>query len=155
MAEIIDCLRELPDTLKLTKDCIAKVNASMTHVSDNSMSISMSSAMSSSESEGEMHFLPGKSVAVSKRSFLRLNRTRMTVFAQELAVLIFSKDTLANSTLTGRNGRRDMTKGQLDVAKVQAITDAVIEEFPGTTVSEVRAALRRKCNNEHFSHKRP
>uniref|UniRef100_A0AAV2LJ90 BEN domain-containing protein n=1 Tax=Knipowitschia caucasica TaxID=637954 RepID=A0AAV2LJ90_KNICA len=107
------------------------------------------------DGDSEVHFLPGKTVAVSKRAFLRLNRTRMTVFAQELAVLLFSKDTLAKSTLTGKYGKGEMAKGQLDVIKVQAITDAVIEEFPGSTVSEVRAAIRRKCNNEHFSHKRP
>uniref|UniRef100_A0AAV2IZ88 BEN domain-containing protein n=1 Tax=Knipowitschia caucasica TaxID=637954 RepID=A0AAV2IZ88_KNICA len=139
MAEIIGCLRELPETLRLMKECVEKVNTSLSHTSSTNVS----------------HFLPGKTVAVSKRAFLRLNRTRMTVFAQELAVLLFSKDTLAKSTLTGKYGKGEMAKGQLDVIKVQAITDAVIEEFPGSTVSEVRAAIRRKCNNEHFSHKRP
>ncbi|CAM4302929.1 unnamed protein product [Leuciscus chuanchicus] len=78
----------------------------------------------------------------------------MTIFAQELAVLVFTKDILAESTLTGKSGKVDSQKSQLDVAKVQAITDAVLAEFPHTSVSDVRAAIRRKCNNEHFSKKK-
>lgn len=29
-------------------------------------------------------------------------------------------------------------------------TDTVLAEFPGTNVSDVRAVIRRKCNNENF-----
>lgn len=30
-------------------------------------------------------------------------------------------------------------------------TDAVIAHFPGTSPSEIRTVLRRKCNNESFA----
>uniref|UniRef100_A0AAV2MSG8 Uncharacterized protein n=1 Tax=Knipowitschia caucasica TaxID=637954 RepID=A0AAV2MSG8_KNICA len=42
-------------------------------------------------------------------------------------------------------GRRERVRHQLDATKVQPITDAV---------SEVRAALRRKCKNEQFCQKK-
>ena len=29
-------------------------------------------------------------------------------------------------------------------------TDTVLAKFPGTNVSEVRAVIQRKCNNENF-----
>lgn len=68
------------------------------------------------------HPLAGSTVTVSKRAFLRLNRSRMPIFAQELAVLVFTKEGLAQSTLTGKSGRGGPPKTQLDVDKVQAIT---------------------------------
>lgn len=62
-------------------------------------------------------------MTLSKRAFLWLNRSRMTIFAQELAVLVFTKEGLAQSTLTGKSGRGGgPPKTQLDVDKVQAIT---------------------------------
>jgi len=45
--------------------------------------------------------LTGSTVTISKRAFLRLNRSRMSIFAHELAVLVFTKEGLAQSTLTG------------------------------------------------------
>ncbi|RXN04257.1 hypothetical protein ROHU_013030 [Labeo rohita] len=39
----------------------------------------------------------------------------------------------------------------LDDDVVKALKDTVIKEFPKTTVSEVRALIRRKCNNESTS----
>lgn len=68
------------------------------------------------------HPLADSEVSVSKRAFQRLNRSRMTIFAQELAVLVFSKDVLAQSTLTGKSGKGTPPKAQLDLVKVQAIT---------------------------------
>ncbi|KAF5903036.1 Protein insensitive, partial [Clarias magur] len=67
------------------------------------------------------HTLPGSTVTVPKRAFLRLNRTLMSIFAQELSVLVFTKKVLVQSTLTG-NCRKGAPKRQLDIAKVQAIT---------------------------------
>lgn len=46
----------------------------------------------------------------------------MSIFAQELAVLVFTKEVLAESTLTGKTGKGASPKQQLDVAKVQALT---------------------------------
>ncbi|KAG9279599.1 hypothetical protein AMEX_G5135 [Astyanax mexicanus] len=75
----------------------------------------------------------------------------MSIFAQELAVLVFTKETMRESTLTGKSSKGAPLKRQLDVEKVHAITDAVMEEFPNTSASDVRNAIRRKCNNEQFT----
>ncbi|KAM8915392.1 uncharacterized protein AB9W97_014270 isoform 1-T2 [Spinachia spinachia] len=53
----------------------------------------------------EKHPLAGSTVTVSNRAFLRLYRSRMTIFAQELAVLVFTKEGLAQSTLTEKSDR--------------------------------------------------
>ncbi|KAA0708860.1 hypothetical protein E1301_Tti011795 [Triplophysa tibetana] len=58
-----------------------------------------------SQHQPDVHPLAGSEVRVSKRAFQRLNRSRMTIFAQELAVLVFTKDVLAQSTLTGKSGK--------------------------------------------------
>ncbi|XP_056597776.1 uncharacterized protein LOC130415833 isoform X1 [Triplophysa dalaica] len=148
MDQIMASLRELPEMIKVVKECVQCVQALMP-----SSGGTPSSTTSSSVSDIEIHPLAGSEVTVSKRAFQRLNRSRMTIFAQELAVLVFTKDVLAQSTLTGKSGNGGPPKAQLDLVKVQAITDAVLLEFPQTTASEVRAAIRRKCNNEQFSQK--
>ena len=56
------------------------------------------------------HPLAGSTVIVSKSAFLLLNISRMTIFAQELAVLVFTKEVLAQSTLTGKSGRGGAAK---------------------------------------------
>ncbi|KAI7789493.1 hypothetical protein IRJ41_016958, partial [Triplophysa rosa] len=40
---------------------------------------------------------------------------------------------------------------KLDGDVVKALKDTVIKQFPNTTMSEVRALIRRKCNNESNS----
>lgn len=61
-------------------------------------------------------------VMVPKRAYQRLNRSRMSIFTQELAVLVFTKETLSDSTLTGKSSKGAPLRRQLDVEKVQAIT---------------------------------
>lgn len=152
IGEIVECLRDLPETIKQLKECMENLKSLSQSQSPSVSSVSQS--LLSSDTEVEMHVLPGNTVAVSKRAFQRLNRSRMTIFAQELAVLVFSKDILAQSTLTGKSAKGGLPKTQLDTSKVQAVVDAVIEQFPQATLFEVRAAIRRKCNNEQFSHKK-
>ncbi|CAL8249406.1 unnamed protein product [Boreogadus saida] len=52
------------------------------------------------------------------------------------------------------NPHREREKGelkeQLEPEKICAIIDAVRERFPNTEVAEIRALLRRKCNNESY-----
>ncbi|XP_072557509.1 uncharacterized protein [Paramormyrops kingsleyae] len=148
--EIMTSLRELPEMIKLMKECVQCVR-SLIPSPGGTPSSGMSSASSTVVNEIEMYCLAGSEVSVPKRAFQRLNRSRMTIFAQELAVLVFTKDLLAESTLTGKSGRGGPPKKQLDAEKVQAITDAVLAQFPHTSASDVRAAIRRKCNNEQFS----
>ncbi|KAL0978902.1 hypothetical protein UPYG_G00177440 [Umbra pygmaea] len=73
----------------------------------------------------------------------------MSLFRQELATLLFGRDTLAKATLTGK-GMQGKLKEQLEPEKNNAIIDAVRERFPNTEVAEIRALLRRKCNNESY-----
>ncbi|KAK1876942.1 Phenazine biosynthesis protein PhzB, partial [Dissostichus eleginoides] len=56
-------------------------------------------------------FLGNSSVQVSTRLFHRLGNRRMSLFTQDLATLIFGKDTLAKSTLTGK-GKTAEVKNQ-------------------------------------------
>ncbi|KAA0721553.1 hypothetical protein E1301_Tti019451 [Triplophysa tibetana] len=100
MDQIMASLRELPEMIKAMKECVQCVQALMP-----SSGGTPSSTTSSSVSDIEMHPLAGSEVRVSKRAFQRLNRSRMTIFAQELAVLVFTKDVLAQSTLTGKSGK--------------------------------------------------
>ncbi|XP_028422016.1 uncharacterized protein LOC114546991 isoform X2 [Perca flavescens] len=146
MNEIMSSLHDLPEMIKLMRECVECVRALMSSFRGTPSSAASSSSV---DSEIEMHPLAGSTVTVSKRAFLLLNRSRMTIFAQELAVLVFTKEGLAQSTLTGKSGRGGAPKTQLDVDKVQAITDAVLLEFPQTM-----CAIRRKCNNEQFSQKK-
>ncbi|KAI7799693.1 hypothetical protein IRJ41_009448 [Triplophysa rosa] len=100
MDQIMASLRELPEMIKVMKECVQCVQALM-----HSSGGTPSSTTSSFVSDIEMHHLAGSEVTVSKRAFQRLNRSRMTIFAQELAVLVFTKDVLAQSTLTGKSGK--------------------------------------------------
>lgn len=65
-------------------------------------------------------FLGNSTVQVSKRLYQRISSRRMSLFTQELATLIFWKDTLAKSTLTGK-GKKGEVKDQLDPEKVNVI----------------------------------
>lgn len=65
-------------------------------------------------------FLGNSAVQVSKRLYQRISSRRMSLFTQDLATLIFGKDTLAKSTLTGK-GKKGEVKDQLDPEKINAI----------------------------------
>lgn len=59
------------------------------------------------------------STAVISKNFPRLC---MTIFAQERSVLVFPREGLVQSILTGKSGRGEAPKPQPGVAKAQAIT---------------------------------
>ncbi|KAL7407774.1 hypothetical protein ABVT39_013458 [Epinephelus coioides] len=106
------------------------------------------------QASGSTISLGNTGVQVSKICFQRLNRTRMSLFTQDLAVLIFGRDVFASSTLTGKPGPTETAKEQLNPEKLSALVDTVIAEFPGTNVSDVRTVIWRKCNNENFVSKK-
>ncbi|KAJ8355071.1 hypothetical protein AAFF_G00101550, partial [Aldrovandia affinis] len=85
----------------------------------------------------KLMFLVNSTVQVRKRLFQRISNKRMTLFTQDLATLVFGRDTLAKSTLTGK-GKKGDTKDQLDPVKVLAIIDTVRDKFPNAEVSEIR-----------------
>ncbi|ROL54801.1 hypothetical protein DPX16_23253 [Anabarilius grahami] len=88
-------------------------------------------------------------VQVPKRLYQRLSGRRMSLFTQKLATLVLGRETLAKATLTGK-GKKGELKEQLEPEKNNAIIDAVRERFPNTEVAEIRALLRRNCNNESY-----
>ncbi len=59
----------------------------------------------------------GEGITIPKRAFERLSKTKMSVFTQELAVVMFGHDVLATSSLTGKK----TTKTALDSIKVNAL----------------------------------
>ncbi|KAK2905459.1 hypothetical protein Q8A67_007258 [Cirrhinus molitorella] len=122
--EVVEALKEIPTLVQCVKDLISAMNRG-----------------SDTASSQEMISLGNTAVQVSKSCFRRLNRSRMSLFTQELAVLLFGRDVLGSSSLTG-NGSQ---KQKLHPEKMYALVDTVMSEFPGTTLSEVRAVIRRKC----------
>ncbi|KAK7891487.1 hypothetical protein WMY93_023450 [Mugilogobius chulae] len=142
--EVMDALKEIPALVKCVTDLITTMKR-MPPVMDTD-----STSSGSSSPAPEMISLGNTGVQVSKSCFRRLNRSRMSLFTQNLAVLIFGRDVLASSTLTGKSGPTGTAKEQLHPEKLNALVDTVIAEFPGTNVSDVRAVIRRKCNNENF-----
>ncbi|XP_049447571.1 uncharacterized protein LOC125898013 isoform X2 [Epinephelus fuscoguttatus] len=146
--EVMDALKEIPALVKCVRDLITTMKR-MPPVMDTD-----STSSGSSSPAPEMISLGNTGVQVSKICFQRLNRTRMSLFTQDLAVLIFGRDVLASSTLTGKPGPTGTAKEQLNPEKLSALVDTVIAEFPGTNVSDVRAVIRRKCNNENFVSKK-
>ncbi|XP_028436621.1 uncharacterized protein LOC114557391 [Perca flavescens] len=118
MNEIMSSLHDLPEMIKLMRECVECVRALMSSFRGTPSSAASSSSV---DSEIEMHPLAGSTVTVSKRAFLRLNRSRMTIFAQELAVLVFTKEGLAQSTLTGKSGRGEHQKHSLMLTKCRLL----------------------------------
>ncbi|XP_076143931.1 uncharacterized protein LOC143125950 isoform X1 [Alosa pseudoharengus] len=142
--DIVTAFKEWPSFVKTLKDLVTAMKIpSASPVLP--LDISFSEPPVSTPTR-EMVQLPG-GLSIPKRMYDRLSRSKMSLFAQELAVVIFGRDTLAKCSLTGRK----TNKSPLDPAKVNAIIDAVIGHFPGTSPSEIRAVLRRKCNNESFA----
>ncbi|XP_041939343.1 uncharacterized protein LOC121700456 [Alosa sapidissima] len=142
--ETAQALKELPELVSSLKAVINKM-------ADSSISSSQSDSPRTSSDTGseDMISLGTSSVQVAKRLYQRLSGRRMSLFTQELATLVFGRETLAKATLTGK-GKKGELKEQLDPEKTNAIIDAVRERFPNTEVPEIRALLRRKCNNESY-----
>ncbi|RXN11386.1 hypothetical protein ROHU_026760 [Labeo rohita] len=141
--DVVKALKELPGIVSSLKDVLESMKRGPYG------SRSSSSELSLAESS-KMISLADSDVTVSKRMYDRLNKSRVSLFTQELASLIFGKEKLARCTLTGKLGLQT-SKDQLDPHKVTVLIDTVIKEFPRPTVSEVRALIRRKCNNESTS----
>ena len=65
-------------------------------------------------------FLGKSRVMVPARLFRRINPQKLSLYTQDLATLLFGKETLATSTLTGK-GKKGEVKRQLDPEKVEAL----------------------------------
>uniref|UniRef100_A0AAV2MD90 BEN domain-containing protein n=1 Tax=Knipowitschia caucasica TaxID=637954 RepID=A0AAV2MD90_KNICA len=136
-----NAIKELPSLLLQIKNTLAAI----TYNSTSTPCPSVSSDDGHIVTQTQMIALGGSDVQVEKKLYDRLNTSRVSLFVQDLASLVFGKECLGRSTLTGKGG-----KEQLDSHKVNVIADTVRERFPGTSVSEIRSLLRRKCNNESY-----
>ncbi|CAM4607813.1 unnamed protein product [Leuciscus chuanchicus] len=92
--------------------CVKELISSMNRGIDTS-----STSSGSSSSAQEMISLGNTAVQVNKTCFRRLNRSRMSLFTQELAVVLFGREVLGSSSLTG-NGSQ---KQKLDPEKMNAL----------------------------------
>ncbi|KAK9976589.1 hypothetical protein ABG768_021794 [Culter alburnus] len=144
----LKALKELPGLVSSLKTVLNKMEDSPLSSMISSQSESPRTG-SHTSSEEDMVSLGNSSVQVPKRLYQRLSGRRMSLFTQELATLVFGRETLAKATLTGK-GKKGELKEQLEPEKINAIIDAVRERFPNTEVAEIRALLRRKCNNESY-----
>ncbi|XP_067283998.1 uncharacterized protein [Pseudorasbora parva] len=140
----LKALKELPGLVFSLKTVLNKIEDFM--ISSQSQSLCTGSQTGI---EDDMVSLGNSLVQVPKRLYQRLSGRRMSLFTQELATLVFGRETLAKATLTGK-GKKGELKEQLEPEKTNAIIDAVRERFPNTEVAEIRALLRRKCNNESY-----
>ncbi|MCJ8729774.1 hypothetical protein PDJAM_G00110860 [Pangasius djambal] len=107
------CSKELPELVTSVKECIESIL-------DGSESFHRRTS-SLPDSEFEMVPLADSNILVQKKTKIKIlpeaKKTRMGIFAQELAVLVFSKETLKESTLTGKSRPGDPSKKQLEKEK--------------------------------------
>ena len=64
---------------------------------------------------------PNSNVQVPKTKFERLNRSKVSLFTQELCQLVFGRDVLRKSNLTGKSPEGKPPKSQLDPKLVEAV----------------------------------
>ncbi|XP_037315685.2 uncharacterized protein LOC119210098 [Pungitius pungitius] len=138
----LKALKELPRLVSSLKTVLNKMQ-------DSPLSSMISSQSESPRTSSEEDMVSLGNSLVQKRLYQRLSGRRMSLFTQELATLVFGRETLAKATLTGK-GKKGELKEQLEPEKTNAIIDAVRERFPNTEVAEIRGLLRRKCNNESY-----
>ncbi|MCI4382196.1 hypothetical protein PGIGA_G00260470 [Pangasianodon gigas] len=94
----------------------------------------------------EIH--PGSGVCVPKNVFWSASHANSpTTMARMLLLGVFDIETLLKSNLRGgksKNASPGETKVALDRTKIDAIMNAVIQKFPGTTRSQLGIAINQK-----------
>ncbi|MEQ2230601.1 hypothetical protein ILYODFUR_031124, partial [Ilyodon furcidens] len=98
--------------------------------------------------------VPDYDVKVQRRKLKSLRTTSSALYIGDLAVLVYSRETLSNSSLTGRQSgaHKDVeSKPQLDNTKLDAILVYAQAKFPDTTMQDVRRIIRKKCNNINYA----
>ncbi|XP_038148189.1 uncharacterized protein LOC119788104 isoform X2 [Cyprinodon tularosa] len=98
--------------------------------------------------------LPGYDVKVPSQKLKSVHTTSSALYIGDLAVLVYGRETLANSSLTGRQSgahKNVESKPQLDNTKLDAILAYAQAKFPDTAMQDVRRIIRKKCNNLSYS----
>ncbi|XP_062866938.1 uncharacterized protein LOC134329583 [Trichomycterus rosablanca] len=159
--EILDALRELPVVVTNLKEVTEKLAfqpstpASTWSTPTTSLNSPVSGCVSTPAVSDDMVFLlPGSDVKVPRRKLNSLRTTNPSVYIGDLAVLVYGRETLSHSSLTGRQSgaHKDVeSKPQLDNTKLDAIIGHALSKFPDISIQEVRRIIRKKCNNESYT----
>ncbi|KAL2086694.1 hypothetical protein ACEWY4_017753 [Coilia grayii] len=97
-----------------------------------------------------LHAMRGCDVKVPRQKLNYLRTASSALYIGDPAVLIYGKDTLSNSSLTGKQSgsHKDVeSKQPLDNTKLDAILAHAQAKFPDNTMQDVRRIIRQKCNN--------
>ncbi|KAL7868721.1 hypothetical protein SRHO_G00101050 [Serrasalmus rhombeus] len=131
--EILDAMRELPVVVAKMKEVIENVTfqtstpASNWSTSTTSVGSPVSACVSPQVVSDDMVcLLPGSNVEVPRRKLNSLRTANPSVYIGDLAVLVYGRETLSHSSLTGRQSgaHKDVeSKPQLDNTKRDAIID--------------------------------
>ncbi|KAL6485872.1 hypothetical protein MHYP_G00052640 [Metynnis hypsauchen] len=159
--EILDAMRELPVVVAEMKEVIENVTfqtstpPSNWSTSTTSVGSPVSACVSPKVvSDDLVCLLPGSNVEVPRRKLNSLRTANPSVDIGDLAVLVYGRETLSHSSLTGRQSgaHKDVElKPQLDNTKLDAIIGHALSKFPDISVQDVRRIIRKKCNNESYT----
>ncbi|XP_037399158.1 uncharacterized protein LOC119264652 [Pygocentrus nattereri] len=159
--EILDAMRELPVVVAKMKEVIENVTfqtstpASNWSTSTTSVGSPVSACVSPQVVSDDMVcLLPGSNVEVPRRKLNSLRTANPSVYIGDLAVLVYGRETLSHSSLTGRQSgaHKDVeSKPQLENTKLDAIIGHALSKFPDISVQDVRRIIRKKCNNESYT----
>lgn len=92
----------------------------------------------------QVDLVPGSGVRVPKYKLRALRTSTPATYIGDLAVLVFGKETLSESSLTGKQSgaHKDLKTGH------------VRSKYPNTTVQEGRRVIRKKINNISYNSKK-
>ncbi|XP_029905492.1 uncharacterized protein LOC115357876 [Myripristis murdjan] len=109
------------------------------------------------ESEMTVDLVPGSGVRVPKYKLSALRTSTPATYIGDLAILVFGKETLSESSLTGKQSgaHKDVaSKRPLDEKKLEVIIGHVRSKYPNTSVQEVRRVIRKKINIISYNSKK-
>ncbi|XP_058472056.1 BEN domain-containing protein 5-like [Solea solea] len=161
--EILDSMRDLPAVVTQLKDVIEKITVQISTPASTwstptppvGPSVSApSSPQVFSDPDDMVLLVPGHDVKVPRRELKSLRTASSALYIGDIAVLIYGRETLSNSSLTGRQSgaHKDVeSKPPLDNTKLDAILVHVQTKFPDTTMQDVRRIIRKKCNNISYA----
>jgi len=90
----------------------------------------------------------GLGVLVPRAKLTLIRATTGTKLTRNLVDIVFSKEELVGSSVTGKRSRGTEEKQSLDETKVAAVKDYVQKQFPTTTWSDIRQSLADKIKEE-------
>ncbi|XP_070842697.1 BEN domain-containing protein 6-like [Chaetodon trifascialis] len=169
--ELLDAARELPGVVRKLKKVLHGTASTTNHPSTPMLPASRPATSDvpalqgtpprppseGLESEMTVDLVPGSGVRVPKYKLSALRTSTPATYIRDLAVLVFGKKVLSESSLTGKQSgaHKDVeSKRPLDEKKLEVIIGHVRSKYPNTTVQEVRRVIRKKINNISYNSKK-